>query len=111
MRDRGTIKAEIIMDVQGKVTENGNLMDLGMIIVAVMAVRCQDIFMLIVGFPNRKSRTIAGSGLNTSPVYMNTSSMYMNQFSIFEYLCSYCNNFECNCCFSTSALGQSIKNY
>ena len=38
---------------------------------------------------------------------MNTSSMYMNQFSIFEYLCSNCNNFECNCCFSASALGQS----
>ena len=38
---------------------------------------------------------------------MNTSSMYMNQFSIFEYLCSNCNNFECNCCFSASALGHS----
>ena len=33
----GIIIAEIIMDVQGKVTEDGNLMDLGMIIVAVMA--------------------------------------------------------------------------
>ena len=55
MRDRGIIIAEIIMDVQGKVTEDGNLMDLRMIIVAVMALRCQDIFTLIVGFPNRKS--------------------------------------------------------
>ena len=55
MRDRGIIIAEIIMDVQDKVTEGGNLMDLGMIIVAVMAVRCQDIFRQIVGFPNRKS--------------------------------------------------------
>ena len=54
MRDRGIVIAEIIMDVQGKVTEDGNLMDLGMIIVAVMAVRCQAIFTLIVGFPNRK---------------------------------------------------------
>ena len=54
MRDQGIVIAEIIMDVQGKVTENGNLMDLEIIIVAVMAVRCQDIFMLIVGFPNRK---------------------------------------------------------
>ena len=43
------------MDVQGKVTEDRNLMDLGIIIVAVMAVRCQDIFTLIVGYPNRKS--------------------------------------------------------
>ena len=25
----------------------------------------------------------------------------------FEYLCRNCNNFECNCCFSASALGQS----
>ena len=33
--------------------------------------------------------------------------MYMNQFSIFEYLCSNCNNFECNCYFSASAQGQS----
>ena len=55
MRGRGIFKAEIIMDVQGKVTEDRNLMDLGTIIVAVMAVRCQDIFTLIVGFPNRKS--------------------------------------------------------
>ena len=31
----------------------------------------------------------------------------MNQLSIFEYLCLNCNNFECNCCFSASALGQS----
>ena len=38
---------------------------------------------------------------------MNTSSMNMNQFSIFEYLCSNCNNFECYCCFSASALRQS----
>ena len=55
MRDRGIILAEIIMDVQGNLTEDGNLMDLGMKIAAVMAVRCQDIITLIVGFPNRKS--------------------------------------------------------
>ena len=55
MRDRGIILAEIIMDVQGNLTEDGNLMDLGMKIAAVMAVQCQDIITLIVGFPNRKS--------------------------------------------------------
>ena len=34
--------------------------------------------------------TIAGSRLNTS-------SLHMNQFSIFESLCSNCDNFECTC--------------
>ena len=31
----------------------------------------------------------------------------MNKFSVFECLCSNCNSFESNCCFSASALGQS----
>ena len=99
MRGRGIIIAEIIMDVQGKVKEDRNLMDLGTIIVAVVAVRCQNIFMLIVGFPNRKSAQL--------PAVVQMSSMHMNQFSIFEYLCSNCNNFECKCCFSAAALRQS----
>ena len=44
------------MDGQDRVTGDGDLMDIGRtIIVAVTAVRCQDIFMPIVGTLNRKS--------------------------------------------------------
>ena len=55
-RGREQISAEITMDSRDRVTEDGDLMDNGRtIIVVVTAVRCQDIFMPIVGILDRKS--------------------------------------------------------